>query len=296
MATVSIRHLTFSDLVRYAQDIGPLLAALHLVPTIAAADGRELSPVWPTLALSSATLHTHFIAYGRNYMASSGRWWPALTSMFLHYNAEHLASNAISIVFAGLGPHVAFGSVGWWLTLLGGNLAAVLSSREGQERQTRAVIERYSGGYIGQDSRIASTLARAQPAAGTCGASAGVFALLGADLCLTLERVLALLAELHRAPEDVVPLDVLQALGLSLPALQRILALVEAERHALATGASVSVGHAAHLAGFGWGVCCYLLFREARRRHWAAPWRQLARRARSGGGAPPGGRRLGRAP
>ena len=33
-------------------------------------------------------------------------------------------------------------------------------------------------------------------AAGTCGASAGVFALLGADLCLTLERVLALLADL----------------------------------------------------------------------------------------------------
>ena len=84
----------------------------------------------------------------------------------------------------------------------------------------------------------------------------------------------------------------LQALGLSLPALQRMLSLVEAERRALATGASVSVGHAAHLAGFGWGVCCYLLFREARRRGWAAPWRQLTRRVRRGGGAPAGGRRV----
>ena len=135
-----------------------------------------------------------------------------------------------------------------------------------------------------------------QPAAGTCGASAGIFALLGADLCLTLERVLALLTDLQRAPEEVVPIDVLQALGLSLPALQRMFSLVEAERRALATGASVSVGHAAHLAGFGWGVCCYLLFREARRRGWAAPWRQLTRRVRRGGSAPAGGRRLGRAP
>ena len=296
MATVSIRHLTFSDLVRYAQVVGPLLAVLHLVPTLAAVDGRELLPLWPTLALSPATLRTHFLAYGRNYMASSGRWWPALTSMLLHIDGEHLAGNAISIVFAGLGPHVAFGSVGWWLTLVGGNLAAVLSSREGQERQTRAVIERYSGGYISQDGSVAKWVSRAQPEAGTCGASAGVFALLGADLCLTLERVLALLEELRHAPEDVVPLDVLQALGLSLPALQRMLSLVEAERRALATGASVSIGHAAHLAGFGWGVCCYLLFREYRRRRWAAPWRQLARRVRTGGGAPAGGRRLGGAP
>jgi membrane associated rhomboid family serine protease len=294
MATVSIRHLTFSDLVRYAHDVGPLIATLHLVPTLAAADGHELSPVWPTLALSSSTLRTHFLAYGRHYLVSSGRWWTAFTSMFLHAQADHLANNTIGILFAGVGPHVAFGSVGWWITLLGGNLVAVLSSREGQERQTRGFIERHTGGYIRQDGFLARNLARVQPAAGTCGASAGVFALLGADLCLTLERVLALLADLQRSPEEVVPFDVLQALGLSLPALQRMLSLVEAERRALATGASVSTGHAAHLAGFGWGVCCYLLFREARRRGWAAPWRQLARRARRGGGYP-GGRRLGRA-
>ena len=132
-------------------------------------------------------------------------------------------------------------------------------------------------------------------------ASAGVFALLGADLCLTLEHVLALLASLQRAPEWMVaigrfcvPINVLQAL-LLLPALQEaraVVVLVEAERRALATGASVSVDHAAHLAGFGWGVCCYLLFREARCRGWAAPWRQLTRRVRRGGGAPAGGRRV----
>ena len=296
MASIAIRHLTFSDLVRYAQDVGPLLAALHIVPTLDAAAGHELSPVWPTLALSSATLRTHFLEYGRHDLVSSGRWWTAFTSMLLHKNTEHLRNNAIAMVFAGFRPHSAFGSVGWWITLLGGNLAAVLSSREGHERQTRAVIERLTGGYISQDGFLARNLARVQPAAGTCGASAGVFALLGADLCLTLERVLALLADLQRAPEQVVPIDVLQALGLSLPALQRMLSLVEAERRALATGASVSVGHAAHLAGFGWGVCCYLLFREARRRGWAAPWRQLTRRVRRGGGAPAGGRRLGRAP
>ena len=51
-----------------------------------------------------------------------------------------------------------------------------------------------------------------------------------------------------------VPINVLQAL-LLLPALQEaraVVVLVEAERRALATGASVSVDHAAHLAGFGW--------------------------------------------
>ena len=37
-------------------------------------------------------------------------------------------------------------------------------------------------------------------------ASAGVFALLDADLCLTLEHVLALLASFQRAPEYMVPI------------------------------------------------------------------------------------------
>ena len=100
MATVSIRHLTFSDLVRYAHDVGPLIATLHLVPTLAAADGHELSPAWPTLALSSSTLRTHFLAYGRHYLVSSGRWWTAFTSMFLHAQADHLANNTIGILFA----------------------------------------------------------------------------------------------------------------------------------------------------------------------------------------------------
>ena len=190
MATLSIRHLTFSDLVRFSYDAGPALLAMHIVPTLAAVDGRELPPLWPTLPLSPSTLRSHFLAYGRSCLASSGRWWTALTSMLLHQDSEHRASNAVSLLFAGLGPHVAFGSVGWWLTLLGGHLAAVLSSKEGQERQTRAVIERYSGGYLSQDGSVASWISRVQPTAGTCGASAGVFALLGADLCLTLERVL----------------------------------------------------------------------------------------------------------
>ena len=293
MATLSLRYLTFSDLVRYSQDVGPLLLTMHLVPTITAADGRELPPLWPTLPISPTMLRSHFLAYGRSHLMSTGRWWTALTSMLLHQDGEHLASNAVSLIFAGLGPHVAFGSVGWWLTLLGGHLAAVLTAREGQERQTRAVVERYSGGMLRQDGNVAGWLSKATPPAGICGCSAGTFALMGADLCLTLERVLALVAELRRAPNEVLPLDVLQALGFSLPALQRMLAIVDAERHALAAGASLSVGHAAHLTGFGWGVLCYLVCREARRRRWAAPWRQLVRRF--SGRRAPAGRRLGRA-
>ena len=221
MATLSLRYLTFSDLVRYSQDVGPLLLTMHLVPTITAADGRELPPLWPTLPISPTMLRSHFLAYGRSHLMSTGRWWTALTSMLLHQDGEHLASNAVSLIFAGLGPHVAFGSVGWWLTLLGGHLAAVLTAREGQERQTRAVVERYSGGMLRQDGNVAGWLSKATPPAGICGCSAGTFALMGADLCLTLERVLALVAELRRAPNEVLPLDVLQALGFSLPALKR---------------------------------------------------------------------------
>lgn len=154
------------------------------------------------------------------------------------------------------------------------------------KRRLRVVTD--TGGLLSQRGQAAGFLSRASEAvpSGTCGASAAVFALLGADLCLTLERVVALVAELRRAPEEVVAFDVLQALGFSLPALQRMLSLVEAERRALATGASLSVGHAAHLTGFGWGVLCYGVHR------WWRHGRVARLRRRSGAD---GGRRLGSA-
>ena len=304
MSAFAVRTLTFGDLSSYLQCCaGPALAAIHLVPTLAVADGREVAPWWPTLPLSSDVLRKHFIAPLGG--VSRQNWWTALTSAILHFDEDHRASNATTLLLAGLGPYTAFGSLGWWLTLLGGCVAAVLTSKEGAERQARAVVERYSGGLLTQDGTAAKWLSRgatAMPSAGSAGASAGCFALLGADLCLTLERVAALIDELRRHPEEAMPWDVLQALGLTLPAVQRLLSVVEAERVALATGASgLSVGHAAHLTGFGWGVLCFLLHREVLRgkrldQRLLAPWRWLARRVgwgRARGGTQ-AGRRLGR--
>ena len=76
-----------------------------------------------------------------------------------------------------------------WRSMTARVCAAPPSSRQehgGQVAPLRALL--------GEEPRPRACSPRA--AAGTCGASAGVFALLGADLCLTLERVLALLADL----------------------------------------------------------------------------------------------------
>ena len=267
---------------------GPMIGALAAIPTLACAERAEPPPLWPQLPLSPLYLLQHF-AYGRG-----SHEYTIFTSLLLHRDAHHRDNNAVSLALAGFGPFLVWGWPGFWALILGGNAAACLTFQDGRKVQLQSSIERHTGGLLKQGGNITSGLSRALALlpAQACGASAGVFALMGADLCLLADRVAALLVHLQVPAHDRAMPTAQLAFEL-VPALvsaQRILQAVQRERFALAAGQSLSTGHSAHLVGFGFGVALYAIWRVGTS---GGGWRPRLVRVRSRFGDA-GGQRLGR--
>ena len=167
-------------------------------PDAACAERAEPPPLWPQLPLSPLYLLQHF-AYGRG-----SHEYTIFTSLLLHRDAHHRDNNAISLALAGFGPFLVWGWPGFWALILGGNAAACLTFQDGRKVQLQSSIERHTGGLLKQGGNITSGLSRALALlpAQACGASAGVFALMGADLCLLADRVAALLVHLQVPAHD----------------------------------------------------------------------------------------------
>ena len=87
-----------------------------------------------------------------------------------------------------------------------------------------------------------------------CGGAPGVFALLGVDLCLTLEQALTL-ARQWDGPG--VPGQMLGTLLWLAAAVSNTVSLVVAEQRAVASGG----GEVGHLSGFVAGIGCFALLR-----------------------------------
>ena len=105
---------SFERVVAFAGDFSPLLALHALVPTLAAASGREprLSLALP---LDLPTLERHFM-FSRQALRE-GRWWTTVTYMLLHGNQAHALSNLQSILVAGPAATETLGVNGAMLTL-----------------------------------------------------------------------------------------------------------------------------------------------------------------------------------
>ena len=113
----------------------------------------------------------------------------------------------------------------------------------------------------------------------TLGGSAGIFALLGVDFCLTVEALLKLLNGWEHGWDGEEALGKMAWLGINI--LQTVLR-VHGEQQSLAAGKSLQVSNAGHLTGFLWGLGVFAVFR------W---WRSVGRlRVRQGTGR---GHRLG---
>ena len=114
---------SFERVVAFAGDFSPLLALHALVPTLAAASGREprLSIALP---LSMNTLEKHF-PFSRQALRE-GRWWTTASYILLHANQAHALSNLQSILVAGPAATETLGVNGAMVTYVAAGVAAAL--------------------------------------------------------------------------------------------------------------------------------------------------------------------------
>ena len=274
MAVVALRRMQISDFY----ELAPYAIAFAAVPTLACAAGREPLPPWPVLPLTHSNLLSNFTFTIENLKRANPKWWTLLTSAFCHSDAAHRDRNLVNLLLCGLQLAPELGRLGLAVTFLGGHAAAALNAR-GLRLQLERFFDARTGSLAptwlsGKAAKLWSTAAPPT----VLGGSAGLFAMLGVDCCLKVRDALDLLRRWHYDPEPPVT----ELLLLVLHAAP-ILSLVLTEARSLRSGASVSVGHAAHLTGFAWGMVVFCVHKA-----WNRAWqhgRWAGRGQGRGGGA-----------
>ena len=279
---------SFERVVAFAGDFSPLLALHALVPTLAAASGREprLSIALP---LSMTTLERHF-TFSRQALRE-GRWWTAATYMLLHGNQAHALSNLQSILVAGPAATETLGVNGAMVTYVAAGVAAALDPFDFGTQRLERIVERWG---VGERVRRALDSVTGSVEAGnvwdklsnafdktrksavravaqqvnenvrSIGASAGVSAFVAIDTCVVAEALL-----LGRRCDANAVLHVVSSVFYFAHEWR----LIDAQDN---------IGHGAHLTGAAVGVAAFVVCRFFRRR--SSRWRDF------GGGS------LGRAP
>jgi hypothetical protein len=279
---------SFERVVAFAGDFSPLLALHALVPTLAAASGREprLSIALP---LDVATLEKHFM-FSRQALRE-GRWWTAATYMLLHGNQAHALSNLQSVLVAGPAATDTLGVNGAMVTYVAAGIAAALDPFDFGTQRLERIVERWG---VGERVRRALDSVTGSVEAGnvwdklsnafdktrksavravaqqvnenvrSIGASAGVSAFVAIDTCVVAEALF-----LGRRCDANAVLHVVSSVFYFAHEWR----LIDAQDN---------IGHGAHLTGAAVGVGAFVLCRVFRRR--SSRWRDY------------GGGTLGRAP
>ena len=279
---------SFERVVAFAGDFSPLLALHALVPTLAAAAGREprLSVALP---LSLDVLEKHF-TFSRQALRE-GRWWTTASYMLLHGNQAHALSNLQSILVAGPAATDTLGVNGAMVTYVAAGVAAALDPFEFGTQRLERIVERWG---VGERVRRALDSVTGSVEAGnvwdklsnafdktrksavravaqqvnenvrSIGASAGVSAFVAIDTCVVAEALL-----LGRRCDANAVLHVVSSVFYFAHEWR----LIDAQDN---------IGHGAHLTGAAVGVAAFVVCRFFRRR--SSRWRDY------------GGGLLGRAP
>lgn len=285
MATLSIRQLHLGDAVDFLLTASPLIVGILVVPTLAAASGRE-HPSFPlTLPLRPSQLRKHFL------WSNASPWYTAVSHVLCHADANHQAGNLTALLLTGTSLHAALGRVGWWVTILGGALTAAADPLQWRAKQTKNWLDAWTWDMLPSFTPAVARAWTASSGWAACGASAAVSAQCGGEAALCLHQFLSVLAHMRDAGRDVPDTLLIPAVTHAFM-LSRAVSFVLAEHRAIGSGASLAVWHGAHLTGFGWGVGCYVMYALARRFRWRAPW-TLRRERWSGQHSRGGGRRLG---
>ena len=279
---------SFERVVAFAGDFSPLLALHALVPTVAAAAGREprLSVALP---LSLDVLEKHF-TFSRQALRE-GRWWTTASYMLLHGNQAHALSNLQSVLVAGPAATDTLGVNGAMVTYVAAGVAAALDPFEFGTQRLERIVERWG---VGERVRRALDSVTGSVEAGnvwdklsnafdktrksavravaqqvnenvrSIGASAGVSAFVAIDTCVVAEALL-----LGRRCDANAVLHVVSSVFYFAHEWR----LIDAQDN---------IGHGAHLTGAAVGVAAFVVCRFFRRR--SSRWRDY------------GGGLLGRAP
>ena len=151
----------------------------------------------------------------------TGKWYTCLSHTLLHLDASHRDSNVWALLILGWLPWKRLGSAGYLLSVLAGSAAAAIApATSARQRQLTGWLDAQSGEMLPQ--WLTPKLARAWGAIdewAVFGADGAVFALLGSDLCLTLEEASNVL---RSAPLMDLPL------ALVAPLAAKLIAVVQA--------------------------------------------------------------------
>ena len=267
----------FERVVAFAGDFSPLLALHALVPTLAAASGREprLSIALP---LDMPTLERHFM-FSRQALRE-GRWWTTASYMLLHGNQAHALSNLQSVLVAGPAATDTLGVNGAMATYVAAGVAAALDPFDFGTQRLERIVERWG---VGERVRRALDSVTGSVEAGnvwdklsnafdktrksavravaqqvnenvrSIGASAGVSAFVAIDTCIVAEALF-----LGRRCDANAVLHVVSSVFYFAHEWR----LIDAQDN---------IGHGAHLTGAAVGVAAFVLCRVFRRR--SSRWR-----------------------
>ena len=270
---------SFERVVAFAGDFSPLLALHALVPTLAAASGREprLSVALP---LSLDVLEKHF-TFSRQALRE-GRWWTTASYMLLHGNQAHALSNLQSVLVAGPAATETLGVNGAMLTYVAAGVAAALDPFEFGTQRLERIVERWGvgervrrvarafdsateAGTEGLWDKLSTALDKTRKSAvrvvakkvneniRILGASAGVSAMVAIDTCVVAEALL-----LGKRCDANAVLHVASSVFYFVHEWR----LIDAQDN---------IGHGAHLTGAAVGVAAFVLCRIFRRR--SSRWR-----------------------
>ena len=267
---------SFERVVAFAGDFSPLLALHALVPTLAAASGREprLSIALP---LDVATLEKHFMS--SRQALREGRWWTTFTYILLHANQAHALSNLQSILVAGPAATETLGVNGAMLTYVAAGVAAALDPFDFGTQRLERIVERWGvgervrrvarafdsatgneAGTEGLWDKLSTALDKTRKSAvhavakkvneniRILGASAGVSAFVAIDTCVVAEALFA-----GRRCDVNAVLHVVSSCFYFAHEWR----LIDAQDN---------IGHGAHLTGAAVGVAAFVLCRVFRRR------------------------------
>ncbi len=271
---------SFERVVAFAGDFSPLLALHALVPTLAAASGREprLSIALP---LSLDVLEKHFM-FSRQALRE-GRWWTTASYMLLHGNQAHALSNLQSILVAGPAATETLGVNGAMVTYVAAGVASALDPLDFGTQRLERIVERWG---VGERVRRALDSVTGSVEAGnvwdklsnafdktrksavravaqqvnenvrSIGASAGVSAFVAIDTCAVAEALF-----LGRRCDANAVLHVVSSVFYFAHEWR----LIDAQDN---------IGHGAHLTGAAVGVGAFVLCRIFRRRS-RSRWRDF---------------------
>ncbi|KAG8462359.1 hypothetical protein KFE25_012179 [Diacronema lutheri] len=234
----------------------PVAGAMLAVPRLSDVrhDSRRMRDMMRNLAYSEANV-------------AEGRWWTQFTFAFVHRDETHLGSNLLTLVPFAYAVHAAFGCA-WVPIFLGGSFFGAQDAAGKRLQAARRISEPLSlrdwapkpaaDAVDKVTRRVATWLAPSVTRSMTyVGASAGVWALQGTAVCLSLEQLIALCStasydELNRTTVAAHLWSIFAVTSEYVVALQKI-----------ATGSSDGIDHAGHVDGFVFGIGVFALLRFA---------------------------------